>query len=143
MAGKITNYANSLLKLVFTATAFANVADNAAASPFTNVYSSLHTADPGVSGNQTTSECTYTSYARVATARTSGGWTVSTNSVVPAATIAFPAGTGGSGTATFWGIGTAVSGTGTLWYTGAISPTIVTGNGVTPQLTTASSVTES
>src|SRR5882762_5387367 len=35
-----------------------------------SLYLSLHTADPGVTGDQTTSEATYTSYARVAVART-------------------------------------------------------------------------
>jgi hypothetical protein len=44
---------------------------------------SLHTADPGPSGNQTTSEVAYTGYARVAVNRANdgtAGWTVTTNS---------------------------------------------------------------
>lgn len=132
---------NDILKLYFNATAIANIADNAASSPLTNLYCSLHTADPSA-GNQTTSEVTYTSYARVAVARTTSGWTASTaGSTSPVAAVTFPAGTGGSGTATFWGIGTLVSGTGKLLMSGAISPSIVTGSGVTPQLTTASTVT--
>jgi len=135
-------FENDLLKLIFNATAIANMADNAATSPLTNLYVSLHTADPGESGSQTTSEITYTSYARVAVARTSGGWTVTTNSVSPAANIDFPAGTGGSGTATHFGVGTAVSGTGKLLYSGTITPNIVTGTGITPRLTTATAITE-
>lgn len=135
-------FENDLLKLIFNATAIANIADNAASSPATNLYVSLHTADPGESGSQTTSEATYTSYARVAVARTSGGFTVTAASVSPVATIAFPAGTGGSGTVTYFGIGTASSGTGKLLYSGTVTPNIVTGNGITPQLTTASTVTE-
>ena len=78
-------FENDWLKLVFNATAIANMADNAATSPLTNLYVSLHTADPGESGSQTTSEVAYTSYARVAVARTSGGWTVTANSVSPVA----------------------------------------------------------
>lgn len=132
---------NDILKLYFNATAIANIADNAASSPLTALFCSLHTADPSA-GNQTTSEVAYTSYARVSVARTTGGWTASTaGSTSPVAAITFPAGTGGSGTATFWGIGTLTSGTGKLLMSGAISPSIVTGNGVTPQLTTASTVT--
>lgn len=145
MAAKTTGaaqYANNLLKLIMNATAYANVADNAATSPLTNLYVSLHTATPGSGGSQTTNEAAYTGYARVAVARTSGGWTVTTNSVSPAATIAFPAATAGSETETFFGIGTASSGAGNLLYFGAISPTIAVANGVTPQLTTASAVTE-
>jgi len=140
MAGTGTTFANDLLKLIFNATAIANVADNAATAPITNIYASLHTADP-VAGNQTTNEAAYTSYARVAVARTSGGWTVSTNTVVPVAAITFPAATGGSETESFAGLGQSVSGAGKLFFCGAISPTIAVSNGVTPSLTTASTLT--
>lgn len=134
---------NDLLKLLFNATAVANIADNAAASPLTNLYVSLHTADPGEAGAQNTSEVAYTSYARVAVARTSGGWTVTANVVKPVSDIVFPAGTGGSGTVTHFGIGTASSGTGKLLYSGTVTPNIVCGNGVTPSLVAATtSVTE-
>lgn len=132
---------NSLLLLLFNATTFANVAINATSSPIANIEMSLHTADPGEAGDQTTSEATYTSYARVAVARTSGGWTVSTNTVVPAANIDFPAGTGGSGTVTHYGYGTAHTSTGVLLASGTVTPNIVTGNGVTPRLTTATTLT--
>lgn len=145
MAAKQTasgEFANSLLKLIFNGTAYANMADNAATSPFTNLYVSLHTASPGASGAQTTSEAAYTSYARVAVTRTTGGWTVTANSVSPAATISFPAATGGSETETYFGIGTATTGAGHLLYFGAISPTIAVSSGVTPQLTTSSAITE-
>lgn len=133
---------NSYLLLIFNATLFANVAINATSSPITNIYASLHTADPGEAGTQTTSEITYTSYARVAVARTSGGWTVTANSVSPVANIDFPAGTGGSGTATYFGVGTVISAAGVLLYSGTVTPNIVTGNGITPRLTTASAITE-
>jgi hypothetical protein len=135
-------FENDLLKLIFNATAIANIADNAASSPLTNLEIALHTADPGESGNQTTSECAYTSYARVAVARTSGGFTVTGNSVSPAANIDFPACAGGSETATHWSVGTAHTSTGKILYSGAISPTIAISSGVTPRLTTASTVTE-
>ena len=140
MAGTGSTFANDLLKLIFQATAIANLADNAASAPITNIYASLHTADP-VAGNQTTSEAAYTSYARVAVARTSGGWTVSSNTVVPVAAITFPAATGGSETETYAGLGKSVSGTGELYFCGAISPTIAVSNGVTPSLTTSSILT--
>jgi hypothetical protein len=107
-----------------------------------SLYVSLHTADPGEAGDQTTSETTYTSYARVAVARTSGGFTITANSVSPAATVSFAQGTGGSGTVTHFGIGTASSGAGVLLYSGTVSPNVVTGNLITPSLTTASAITE-
>jgi hypothetical protein len=139
---KSNAFETSFLQLIFNATAIANVADNAASSPITNLYVSLHTSDPGEAGTQTTNEIAYTSYARVAVARTSGGWTVSGNSVSPNSTISFPAGTGGSGTATHFGVGTLSSGTGVLLYSGSINSPIVCGSGVTPQLTTATTITE-
>lgn len=143
MAGKGSSYANSLLLLLFNATLFANVAINATSSPITNVYASLHTADPGPGGTQSTSESAYTSYARVSVVRTSSGWTVTTNSVSPVGAITFPAGTGGSGTVTFFGLGSLTSGAGVLFYSGTVTPNIVTGSGITPSLSTASTVTES
>jgi hypothetical protein len=135
-------FENDWLKLIFNATAIANIADNAASSPLTNLYVSLHTADPGESGSQTTSEATYTSYARVAVARTSGGWTVTASSVSPAANISFPACTGGTNTITYWAVGTATSGAGKILYSGTVSPSISVSTGVTPVITTASTITE-
>jgi len=107
-----------------------------------SLYFSLHTADPTDAADQTTSEVAYTSYARVAVARSAAGWTVSGNAVAVDADVVFPAGTGGSGTATHWGLGTDASGAGLLLYKGAISPSIVCGNGVTPRLTAGTVVTE-
>lgn len=135
-------YSNSLLLLIFNATLFANVAINATSSPITSVFASLHTADPGTSGDQTTSEIGYTSYARVGVVRTSSGWTVTTNSCSPVAAITFPAGTGGSGTATFFALGTLTSGAGVRFYSGTVTPNIICGNGITPSLTTATTITE-
>lgn len=139
---KGNTFENDLLKLIFNATAIANIADNASASPITNIYVSGHTGDPGEAGDQTTSECTYTNYARVAVARSGAGWTVTDNSVSPAANIDFPAGTGGSGTMTHFVAGTLITTAGKLLYSGTVTPNIVTGNGITPRLTTASTITE-
>jgi hypothetical protein len=139
---KSNAFENSLLKLIFNATAIANLADNAATSPLTNLYVSLHTADPGEAGDQSTSEATYTGYARVAVLRTTGGWTVTNNSVSPVANIDFANCTGGTNTITYFGVGTASSGAGVLYYSGTVSPSISVSSGVTPRLTTASTITE-
>jgi hypothetical protein len=133
--------ANNLLLLVFNATTWANIAINATSSPATSLYAALHTADPTSSGNQTTNEVAYTGYTRVAVARSGSGWTVTGDAVSPVANITFPTGTGGSGTATFASIGMLSSGAGIILWSGPISPSIVCGNGVTPALTTASTVT--
>jgi len=139
---KGNTFENDWLLLIFNATGIANIADNAGTSPLTNLHVSLHTADPGEAGNQETSECTYTSYARVAVARSGSGWTVTGNSVSPATAIEFPEATGGSETATHFAIGTAATGTGKILYKGALSPAVVIASGVTPSLTTATAITE-
>lgn len=139
---KGNTFENDLLKLIFNATTIANIANDATSSPLTNLFVALHTADPGEAGDQTTSEATYTSYGRATVARTSGGWTVTANSVSPVADISFAAGTGGSGTVTHFSVGVAVSSTSKILYSGTVTPNIVTGNGITPKLTTASTITE-
>ncbi len=132
---------NGLLKLLLNATTFANIAINATSSPITDIYMSGHTADPGTSGDQTTSEVGYTLYARVAVARNSGGWTITGNVANPTSLVSFPTGSGGSGTITFIGLGKSISGTGTLLMRGAVTPNIVTGNGITPQIPATSTIT--
>lgn len=139
---KGNTFENDLLGLIFNGDAIANLADNAGTSPLTDLYVSLHTADPGEAGDQTTNECAYTSYARVAVARTSGGWTITDNSVSPAANIDFPAAIGGTETATHVAIGTASTGTGKILYSGAITPNISISTGVTPRIGTGSTITE-
>lgn len=142
MAGKSNAFETDLLELIFNATTINNLANNASASPATNLYVSLHTGDPGEAGTQSTNECNYTGYARIAVARTAGGWTVSGNSVSPAANITFPECTGGSNTVTHWAIGLDITGTGYLIYAGTVTPNISVVSGVTPILTTSSAVTE-
>lgn len=139
---KGNTFENDLLKLVFTATAIANIADNAASAPLTNLYMSLHTGDPGETGDQTTNEADYTDYAREAVARSGSGFTVTNNSVSPAANIDFTVASGGTNTITHFAVGTASSSTGKLLYSGTVSPNISVSSGVTPRLTTATAITE-
>jgi hypothetical protein len=139
---KSNAFETDLLELIFNATALADLAENDATTPATNLHVSLHTADPGEAGVMNTSEATYTSYARVAVLRTSGGWTVTGNSVSPVAAITFPACTGGTNTITHFGVGVGASGATYLIYSGTVTPNISVTNGVTPQLTTATAITE-
>lgn len=117
---KSNTFENDLMKLIYNAVAIANIADNAAGSPLTNVFVALHTADPGEAGDQTTSEASYTNYGRATVARTSGGWTVTNNSVSPVANIDFAAATGGSNTLTHFSTGVAVSGASKILHRGVI-----------------------
>src|SRR5215213_9797447 len=106
----------SLLTLLFNNTNIANVGDATGVRGSTaagNFYVSLHTADPGETGDQTTNEAAYGGYARAPVARTSAGWTISSPSgvgtVSPTAQVNFATGTAGPGTGTHFGIGTALT----------------------------------
>ena len=132
---------DNILKLYFTAVAIANLADNAASSPETNIHMALHTADPGDAGTMSTSEVTYTSYARTNVARSGSGWTVTSGSCSPDANIDFPAGTGGSGSVTHGSAGKTGGGAADIYWSGTVTPNITTGDGITPRLTTSSAFT--
>lgn len=128
-----------LMRLIFQAEAWANIADNAATSPETNLGWALHTASPGEAGSQTTNEAAYTSYARVDVARTSGGHSESAGVVSPAANVDFPQATGGSETETYFSVAKASNDE--IICFGTVTPNIVVSNGVTPRLTTATTIT--
>jgi hypothetical protein len=130
---KSTTTCNNLLKLIFNATAWANIADNAASSPATDLYLSLHTADPGVGGTQSTNETTYTNYARIAVVRTNVGWTVATNTATNAALAQFAQCGATGATLTYVAIGMLSTGAGIILYSGALNSSLVVANGIQPQ----------
>lgn len=131
---------NDLLKLYFNATAIADLARDAAA-PVATLTVALHTADPGEAGNMSTSEAAYTGYSRITVARTSGGWTVTGNSVSPAANIDFGECTAlAGGPITHFSVGTGVSNN--MGYSGTVTPNITMAVGVIPRLKTTSTITE-
>lgn len=142
---KGNTFENDLLLLIFNNVDIANIGDAAGlqnSATVGSLYVSLHTADVGEAGDQTTNEATYTGYSRVGVTRTSGGWTVTNNTVQPAATITFPAATAGTNTITHFAVGALATTAGKVLYKGTLSPSIVVSNGVTPQLTTATTITE-
>ena len=139
---KSNDFENQLLQLIFNGTAIPNLAQNGV-SPLTQLFVALHTADPGEAGGQSTSEVSYTGYARVGVARTSGGWVVTGNSVSPANNIEFGEMTAGTpGTATHASIGTTASGAGTILYRGALTPSVAFNVGVIPRIRNTSTITE-
>ena len=138
---------NAFLNLLFNATAIANIADNAAAAPLTNLYWALHTADPGDAGLQNTNEATYGNYARVAVARSTGGMTASVaGSTSPVANVVFaPAVSPNLPTVesiTHFSVGVGSAGATEILYSGTVTPNINVSTGVQPSLTTASTITE-
>lgn len=142
MAGFADGFETSILNLLLAAKAISNIADNAAGSPSTAIWVGLHTADPGDSGNQGTSEVSLTAYTRISVTRSTTGWAVASGSASPVAAITFPQLTSTStGTATHASLGLSSAGAGTLLASGAISPNISLGQNVTPRITTGSSFT--
>lgn len=120
---------NDLMKFMFNGTAMPSYG--------ANLYLSLHTADPGEAGDQTTNEATYTGYARVGVARDNTGWVVSGNQSSNDDLLQFPQCTGGSNTITHVAIGTASSGAGQILYSGALNASIVVSNLIQPQFAAA------
>jgi hypothetical protein len=133
---KGNTFENDLLLLIFNNTNAADIGDATGlrgSSTAGSLYVSLHTADPGEGGNQTTNETSYTSYARVAVARSGAGWTVTGNAVANAALVQFPQCTGGTATLTHFAVGVASSSTGKILYKGALSSSLAVSSGIQPQ----------
>jgi hypothetical protein len=128
-----------LLDHLFLNEALPNIGDASGLQPSAaagNLYISLHTADPGETGDQTTNEIAYTSYARVAVPRSGAGFSRTGSTISNAGAVTFPACTGGSGTATYFRVGTASSGAGYVVGTGLVtSPAagLAISDGITPE----------
>lgn len=117
---------NDVLEYVFKGTAFSWNGN-------TNLYVSLHTADPGEAGDQTTNETAYTNYARQTVARSGSGWTVTGSTATNAALIQFPQCGASGATITHVAIGTASSSTGQILYSGALNASLTVANLIQPQ----------
>jgi hypothetical protein len=141
--GKGATFINDYLKLLLNATTITGLARDDT-SPLTNLIMGLSTGTLTAASNQTTTEAGYGSYARVAIARTTGGFTAaSAQSSALVATCSFPQAASGSETETYAMLGTDnTASAGKNLYWGAVSPNLVVSTGVTPQLTTATTITE-
>lgn len=144
MAGKSSVLAAGILNQIFKNVGVVGLFTADTAVP-QQLWASLHTADPGSAGNQGTSEVSYTGYARPSVTRTLvGGWTIAGDVVTPPANLSFGTALNTTGTqvAAWFAIGTTLTGTGTLLYTGTVTPVVNIINGVLPQLTTGTTISE-
>ena len=142
MSAKSKAFENALMKFVFQAVDMEGLATSPVGA-VTNLWIGLHTADPGETGNQNTSEVAYTGYARVAIARSPAGWNVVQNVANPVVPVEFGEMTAGTaGNATHASIGTLGNGTGMVLYRGALTPPIPFSVGVTPRMRTTTTITE-
>lgn len=131
---KATITCNNILALIFNATTWNLIAENDSTSPATDLYLSLHTADPGVGGSQLTNETAYTNYVRLAVVRTTSGWVAPSAGATSNTALAQFAQCGASGaTITHVAIGTASSGAGLVLYAGALNSSLAVANLIQPQ----------
>lgn len=129
-------FETSLLGLIFTNTDAANVGDATGLRGSTTAgvfWISLHTASPGETGDQTTSETAYTNYARQDEARNTTQWTVTGNTADNDNAITFPQCGATGATLTDFGLGSATSGAGNLFLYGALTSSLAVSNGITPE----------
>jgi hypothetical protein len=135
---------NEYMLLMFNNIAAAGIGNAAGLQPSAvagNFYLALHTADPGEAGNQSTSETTYTGYARIPVARTAAGFTVTANAVNLVANADFGACTANPGApVTHFSIGDDAAGAGKVRYKGPLAPAIAVAAGVIPRITTAANL---
>ena len=138
----------NLVLLLFNNTNWANIGDatglrgSSTAGVF---YLTLHSADPGETGTQSTNEVAYTGYARPSVARSGAGWTCAVDTASNAGAVTWGSCTAGTATATHFGIGTASSGAGHLVASGPLVEALAVGVGINPtaaigQLTASANV---
>lgn len=141
---KSTDASNRIVNLMYRATAWATVADNAASTPLTNTYVAFHTGNlTAATNSQAENETAYTNYARQAVARSTGWAAASGGGTSNAAAISFPQCGVTGATLTHVSTGTTVSGATPVWHYGALNSSLAVSNGITPQFAIgALSVTE-
>jgi len=119
---------SAVLKLLFQNSNWANIGDATGirgSSTAGNLYLSLHTSDPGKTGNQSTNEISYTGYSRLAIPRTTSDWSESSGTISNLKDLLFPVCTAvDTPIATFVGIGGSSSGTGILVASGSLSVSV-------------------
>lgn len=142
---KSTSASNAIINLLYRAVAWANIADNAASSPLSAIFISLHTASLTAGGSgQNENETSYTNYARQSTARSSGWAAASAGQTSNAGQVNFPQCGATGATLTYVATGRAVSGAGEVFHYGALNSSLAVANGITPQFAIgALTVTES
>jgi hypothetical protein len=129
-------FETSLLGLIFTNVAAANVGDAGGLQPSSSAgvfWIGLKTAAGAETDSQSTNEAAYGSYARQDEARNTTQWTVTNDTADNDNAITFPAATSGSETEQSFAIGSASSGAGNLFFYGALTASLAVSTGITPE----------
>ncbi len=111
----------------------------------TKFWVALHTATDLDAADQNSSEANYGGYVRVSVDRTSGDWAVTTGvspAASPIAAITFATSTLSGTAIVAASVGTASAGAGYIWYYGSLTTISMNTSGITPILTTGSTISE-
>jgi hypothetical protein len=130
---KPTNTCNAILALIYNATPWANVADNAAGAPVTVVQMALATASYAIGSTLASNETVYTNYVRQTVPRSTSGWTVpASRTTSNAAAIEYPqcGATGATITSAATGKG---AGGGDIFHYGDLNAPIAVSNQIQPR----------
>lgn len=131
-------FANELALLLFNNTDIPNVGDLSGIQNSATVgalFLALHTADPSDAGNASSSEATYTSYARVAVNRIVGGWAIVARNATNTADIVFPTSTlAGSEVLTHWSICKQLTGPSVILFKGSLNTALTVNINIAPRV---------
>jgi hypothetical protein len=133
---KSNAFETDLLKLVFQnipIISFSGVTEDHTLPGSTSagvLIGSLHTANPGESGDRLSFVPTYSGYTAINIARNTSQWDVAGNVVTNLLQLAFPAAIGGSSTITHFSVGIVQSNK--ILYYGPLSAPLPVSSGVTP-----------
>jgi hypothetical protein len=137
-------FQTDILALLLRGEAISAFAINATSGPVTDLYLSLHTADPTDTGDQNDFECTCTGYARVQIGRSAivtPRFEVADGVASPSDPIDFPLISAGTATITHVGIGAFSSGAGRALLFGELTAPFDIEPGDIPRLTPESTFT--
>lgn len=142
---KSTTLCNDILNLIYRAVGIADLADNDATAPLTQLWARLHTASLTPTSTQSTSETTYPNYAAVAIPRTTGGWNAPAGGQIQnTASVEFAQCGAGGATIVAASIGKAATGAGQILHYGDLNSSIAVSNNIQPRIAAGSlTVTES
>jgi hypothetical protein len=133
---KTTAFETDFLELIFNNTDIANIGDTTGvrgSSTAGSLYICLFEGDPGEAGD-TSTECNYQGYARVAVARSTSGWTVTGDTATNAAAVTFGECTSGSETAAYFGIAKEdAESTDDLIFYGQLDSSLAISSGIIPE----------
>lgn len=130
---KGTTTCNNILALIYNATPWANIADNAASSPATNIYMALATASYSPSSTMSSNETAYTNYVRVTVARTTGGWTAPSSGAISNVSAIEFAQCGVTGATITSGATGKATGASDIYHYGDLNSSIAVSNQIQPR----------